>query len=118
MKVLRVFHGDDDQTHFEEVDLPLEPSTGPSSYRTPQRPASMAMFASQDPGSLYDWHPAPTRRLFVLVAGSAEVGVSDGEKRTITKGDVVLFEDVTGPGHTMRVLGDTPRVALHVRMED
>lgn len=118
MKVLRVYHGDDDQTHFEEVDLPLEPSTGASNHRTPPRPASQAMFASQNPGSFLDWHPAPSRRLFVLVAGSAEVGVTDGEKRTITKGDVVLFEDVTGPGHTMRVLGGTPRVALHVRMED
>ena len=33
-------------------------------------------------------------------------------------GAKVLFEDVTGPGHTMRVMGDEPRVAQHVSLED
>jgi uncharacterized cupin superfamily protein len=52
-----------------------------------------------------------------MVSGAAEVGVSDGEMRTINSGDVVLFEDVDGPGHTMRVIGDVDRVALHVSLE-
>jgi uncharacterized cupin superfamily protein len=53
-----------------------------------------------------------------MVSGAAEVSVSDGETRTINTGDVILFEDVHGPGHTMRVIGDVDRVALHVSLQD
>jgi uncharacterized cupin superfamily protein len=52
-----------------------------------------------------------------MVSGAAEVSVSDGETRTINAGDVVLFEDIDGPGHTMRVIGNVDRVALHVSLE-
>ncbi len=117
MHVNRVYHGDDDQTHFESVDLPFKPTDVPGYDRTAPQPTGEVMFASQPPGYFADWHPAPGRRYFVIVSGSAEIGVTDGEKRTVKPGDVVLFEDVTGPGHTMRVLGNEPRVAMHVTLE-
>ena len=118
MRIIRVYHGDDGETHFEDVALETHRVEGPGFSRTRAFAADEANFAVQPPGFFADWHPAPSRRLFTMVAGSAEVGVSDGETRVIRTGDVILFEDVTGPGHTMRVLGNEPRVALHVRLTE
>jgi quercetin dioxygenase-like cupin family protein len=116
MQITRVYLGSDGETHFEDVEWVERPVPDGSYTRTETREASETMFAVQPPGFFADWHPAPSRRLFVMVSGSAEVGVSDGERRVLKAGDIVLFEDVSGMGHTMRVLGDEPRVALHVTL--
>ena len=116
MKAIRVYDGNDGETHFEDVDLPTHAVANGTYERTETLAAAETMFAIQPPGFFADWHPAPTRRIFMMVSGSAEVEVSDGEKRTLAQGDVVLFEDVTGKGHTMRVIGDQPRVGLHVSL--
>jgi quercetin dioxygenase-like cupin family protein len=118
VKITRVYHGDDDQTHFEDLELETHRVEGPGFSRTEVLVANATNFASQPPGYFADWHPASSRRYVTIVSGSAEIGVSDGETRTVVPGDVVLFEDVTGPGHTMRVLGNEPRIALHVSLAD
>jgi quercetin dioxygenase-like cupin family protein len=118
MKITRVYLGSDNQSHFEDVDWPEATVPDGTYTRTETRQASTTMFATQPPGFFADWHPAPSRRLFTMISGRAEVGVSDGETRVINGGDVILFEDVTSPGHTMRVVGDQPRVALHVSLAD
>lgn len=117
MKAIRVYSGDDGETHFEDIDLPTHPVANGTYVRTEMLAAAETMFAIQEPGFFADWHPAPTCRIFVLVSGSAEIGVSDGEMRTIEQGGVILFEDVAGKGHTMRVIGDVPRVGMHVSLE-
>jgi quercetin dioxygenase-like cupin family protein len=117
MNVIRVYCGDDGVTHFEDVDWPMAPTSVEGYDRSAELSAVLTMFASQPPGYFADWHPAPSRRLFVLISGSAEIGVSDGTTRRLAPGDVALLEDVAGPGHTMRVLGDTPRMAMHVTLE-
>ena len=53
-----------------------------------------------------------------MISGAAEINVSDGESRTVNVGNVILFEDIDGPGHTMRVIGNEDRVALHVSLDD
>ncbi|MDA1035677.1 MAG: hypothetical protein O3B65_02200 [Chloroflexi bacterium] len=116
MKAIRVYADTQGETHFEDVDLPTHAVANGTYVRTETRAAAETMFAIQPPGFFADWHPAPTNRIFVMVSGSAEVEVSDGEMRTLTLGDVVLFEDVTGKGHTMRVIGDDPRVGMHVSL--
>lgn len=116
MKVIRVHLGDDGETHFQDVEWPEHPTPDGAFTRTDILKAGETNFATQPPGFFADFHPAPSRRLVTVVSGSAEVTVSDGETRVLRAGDVVLFEDVTGPGHTMRTLGDEPRVALHVSL--
>ena len=117
MKMTRVYHGTDGQTHFKDIDWTTTPTAGGAYMRTDTRQAGITMFAIQPPGFFADWHPAPSRRLVIMVSGAAEVGVSDGETRSINAGDVILFEDIDGPGHTMRVIGNEDRVALNVSLE-
>jgi quercetin dioxygenase-like cupin family protein len=118
MKIIRVHHGIDGHSHFEDIEWATTPIPSGAYVRTDTRLAGITMFAIQPPGFFADWHPAPSRRLVTMVSGAAEVSVSDGATRTINAGDIILFEDVDGPGHTMRVIGNVDRVALHVSLKD
>ena len=117
MRLIRVFEGNDGETHFEDIEWEETPTPSGKYVRTDMRKASETMFAIQEPGFFEDWHPAPTKRLFVMVAGTAEVRVTDGEMRTLHQGAVVLFDDVGSRGHTMHVIGDVPRVGMHVSLD-
>jgi len=64
------------------------------------------LFAHIRPGWDGNWHVAPARQLFMLLAGALEVEVSDGETRHLEPGAITLLEDVIGEGHAMRVYGE------------
>ena len=49
--------------------------------------------------------------------GQMEVGVGDGTVRRFGPGDAVLFEDLTGQGHTARTVGGD-RLAASVLLAD
>ena len=51
-------------------------------------------------------HPAPARLLWAVLAGDWQVTVDDARERTFTPGDLVLFEDTAGHGHSSRILTD------------
>lgn len=59
-------------------------------------------------GPFQDWHGSPCcQRVLLLSGGQMEVVVGDGTTRPFSPGDAVLFEDLTGHGHTSRsVAGD------------
>jgi menaquinone-dependent protoporphyrinogen oxidase len=44
-------------------------------------------------------HPAPHRQYVVMLRGVVQATTTDGETRTFVPGDVVLLDDIDGPGH-------------------
>jgi hypothetical protein len=52
------------------------------------------------------------------LAGQVEGETSDGERRVIGPGTIVLLEDTTGRGHRSRVLGTEHVVIGVVQLED
>jgi hypothetical protein len=52
------------------------------------------------------------------VSGEAEIGLGDGSVHRFGPGHVNLVEDVTGKGHTTRVIGNQPRVTATVHLAD
>ncbi|MEC8958281.1 MAG: hypothetical protein VYE35_01025, partial [Chloroflexota bacterium] len=63
------------------------------------------------------WHIAPRRQYIITLSGEAEIGLKDGTVRRLGAGDFNLAEDLTGAGHTTRVVGDVPRVTATVHLE-
>jgi hypothetical protein len=61
-------------------------------------------------------HPAPARLLWAILAGDWQVTVDDAIERTFTPGDLVLFEDTAGSGHSSRILSDDS-LAVVLRLE-
>ena len=108
MKVVRIYTGADNQTHFQDVDLAtfatLSAQVGTGPVRLNQGPARSAM----------EFHNAPRRQYVVMMSGQMEVEIGDGSKRVFDPGDVLVAEDLTGKGHITRGIGEQPRVSLAV----
>jgi hypothetical protein len=60
-----------------------------------------------------DWHTAPRRQYIFILAGQMEIGIGDGTTRRFGPGDAVLADDLTGQGHTTRLVG-VPRISATV----
>ena len=114
--VVRLYTGDDGQSHFEDISLDFQPHL-PLSERTLPQAAESILFARHMPGYFMDWHDAPRRQYVVFLAGQNEVTVGDGSSRVFRAGDILLAEDMGGR-HTVRVIGDEPRISLTVPLQE
>ena len=108
MKIVRLYTGADNQTHFQDLDpdafSTLAPKVGEGGIRVNQGPAS----------SFSDFHNAPRRQYVVIMSGGMEIEISDGTTRRLAPGDVLVAEDLTGKGHITRGVGTEPRITLAV----
>jgi len=114
MQVGRLYTGDDGKSHFEEMELPYERVA--DAERTAVQSATGVQFRRHPPGHFIDWHPAPCRQYIINLEGQVEIGLGDGSKRIFNPGDVFLADDLTGRGHTTRVVGNRPRVSIAIPM--
>ena len=112
MASIRLYSGDDGESHIEEVDLASHPDW------TKLHSAKGIVFRAVQPGFFSDWHVAPRRQYIITLSGEAEIGLADGTIHRLGPGDVNLAEDLTGRGHTTRVVGDVPRVTATVQLDD
>lgn len=112
MGISRMYTGDDGKTHVEDLTLESNPEL------TTLLATEGVVLRSQPPGSFSDFHPAPRRQFVITLSGEVEIGLADGTVHRYGPGHVNLAEDVTGKGHTTRVVGDVPRVTATVRLAD
>ena len=73
---VRIYTGDDGQTHFEDLDLPADRAIHSGMQVTPG-----VNFRRFEPGYFSDWHTAPRRQYVITLAGEMEIGIGDGTKR-------------------------------------
>ena len=68
------------------------------------------------PGATLQFHVGPQRQYAVTLSGSAEIVTSGGQKFLCDRDHILLVEDLTGKGHTVKVLGpgDWVRIFLEV----
>jgi len=112
MAIVRLYTGDDGQTHMEELD----PSSHPE--LTSMHGATGVQFRVSESGRFSDWHNAPRRQYVITLAGEVEIGLGDGTVKRFGPGHVTLAEDLTGQGHTTRAVGDEPRVTVTIPLAD
>jgi hypothetical protein len=108
MAIYRLYTGDDGHSHISALTLASHPE-----LRSPG-PATGAWFRESPAGDFQDWHPAPRRQWVIILRGQLEIGLSDGSLHRFGPGDARLVEDTTGAGHTTRVVGDGPCLAMYV----
>ena len=99
MKLPRIYVGEDNQSHFEELELPLLPDRRNTSEWLSGANVAFAESAALEP---QDWHHAPRRQLVLVLSGALEVEVGDGSKRRFGVGDFFLADDLAGQGHRTR----------------
>lgn len=115
MRVTRIYTGDDGQSHFEDLDVPLGPGSDRLSHLVP---LTGVLFRHTRSGSNLDYHPAPRRQFVVTLTGRVEVGCADGASRIFGPGDIMLADDLTGQGHTSAQLGDEDRTSLFLVLDE
>jgi hypothetical protein len=112
LAIVRLYTGDDGQSHFEELTLDSHPDL------TSMHDAKSVMFRLFEAGYFSDWHHAPQKQYVVTLSGEMEIIVGDGTKRRFVTGDVLVAEDTTGQGHTTAVVGGGPRLSMTVPLAD
>ena len=106
--IVRIYTGDDGQTHFEDLPLPPE-----ESQDVALQAGANLVFPCFPADFWSDWHTAPRRQYIFILTGQMEIGIGDCTKRRFGPGDVVLADDLTGQGHTTHSLG-VPRISATV----
>ncbi len=111
VRVTRIYTGADQQSHFEELDLPL--ATTAIGQMSAQIPASSVFFRNTADGApeVIDFHVAPRRQFVIHLAGTVEIECGDGTKARFGPGEILLADDTTGQGHISREISG-PRVQL------
>jgi len=100
MKVTRIYTGEDNQSHFEDLDIPLKPADYGSASEVV--PALEVIFRETPEGASLDFHNAPRRQFVITLSGLGELECDDGSRRRFGPGDILLAEDTTGQGHITR----------------
>jgi len=116
MKITRIYTGQDEESHFEEIDIQLTPAGLAGSISEPV-PTQNVIFRETGPDYNLDFHPAPRRQYVVNLTGSVELEVGSGEKRVLGPGSILLAEDTTGRGHKSRAVHNEPRQCLFIALE-
>ena len=106
MAIYRMYTGDDNETHIEELPLSAHPEL------TEMQSVKGVQVQHNAGGRFMDFHQAPNRRWMITLSGDLEIGLGDGTVHRFGAGDVRLIEDVTGHGHTTRYVTNHTSVLL------
>ena len=104
VKGYRLYTGADQHSYVEIIEVPC----------LQRFPVAEIYFRQTPPGCVYDKHNAPQKNYVLTLCGTLEFTTSLGETFVVKPGDVLLVEDVTGFGHSWKMLGDKPWVRAYV----
>ena len=112
MKLPRIYTGDDNRSHFEELELPMLTDRRATSEWLGDASMAFGESLALEP---QDWHHAPRRQLVAVLSGALEIEVGDGSKRRFGMGDFFLADDLSGQGHrTQDVEGPIRLLYIHL----
>jgi len=117
MKVTRIYSGDDGESHFEDVEIPLRQLGGAIGALSKLESATGVVFRETEGDYDYDFHNAPRRQYVINLDAAVELEIGDGTKRVLQAGDVLLAEDTTGRGHRSRAVESKPRRSIFVTLD-
>lgn len=110
MAFYRMYKGDDEKSHIEELDLA-------TNVEMKSLQAAKGIIFSETPsGNFINWHPAPRRQYIIQLSGQVEIGLPDGTTVRYQPGDTRLVEDTSGEGHTTRVISDGPSITATIHL--
>jgi uncharacterized cupin superfamily protein len=109
--VTRLYTGPDGQSHIYQSPIALRGSPVAQTAPIKMRDAYIVRAA---PGTFEPLHNADEKRYVVVISGEAEVTTTSGQKARVVPGQIYLAEDLTGKGHTFRVVGNDDWTALFV----
>ena len=116
MKITRLYTGPDGESHFEDIEVPLEEG-GHIGKLSQLQDATGIIFRETGPDYDYDWHNVPRRQYMISIEGAVDIEVGDGTTRRFGPGDILLAEDTTGKGHRSRAVNHQTRKSIFVTLD-
>ena len=116
MNIVRIYSGDDGESHFEDVEVEME-NRGNIGRISDLWRGKGVMFREVEGDYEIDFHNAPRRQLVVNLTGSVDIEIGDGTVRRLGPGSILLAEDTTGRGHISRAVNGEPRSCLFVPLD-
>ena len=116
MRITRLYSGSDGESHFEDIEIPLEDS-GDIGRMSQLQEVTGIIFRETGPDYDYDWHTVPQRQYVITLSGAVDIEVGDGTIRRFGPADILLAEDTTGKGHRSRAVNAQPRKSIFVTLD-
>ena len=116
MKITRIYTGEDNQSHFEDLEIPLKDG-GKGGFMSDLIKTSGLVFRETDGADDYDFHNAPRRQYVVNLIGKVEIEVGDDTNGSSVPATSFLASDTTGQGHKSRAVGGKPRKSLFITLD-
>jgi hypothetical protein len=98
MRIHNLYADASGASHFRDIEVEWAHDL-PGGKLSRRLPAKGVIFRETAGDYDLDWHTAPRRQYIVNLDAGVEITASDGEKRVIGAGEVILVEDTTGKGH-------------------
>ena len=110
LNFVRVYTGPDGATHLDDVHYSMA-RTKHGLIAENVQVSEIALQTAEGESGDAPFEVSPCRQLVIPLAGKAEVEASDGTKRVLEVGSILLTEDTTGKGHRIRTIAG-PRLLL------
>ncbi len=117
MRITRIYTGDDGESHFEDLEVPMVDRGDPIGLISKLQDATGVIFRETEGDYDYGFHNAPRRQYVINLDASVEIEIGDGTKRILGPGEILLAEDTTGRGHISRSVDGKPRRSLFVTLD-
>jgi len=119
MKLIRFHAIEGGASRFQEVDVPVNesrpsPAGGILKQSNPW-PSPAVRFVELPAGLEQSWHHAPARQIVLVLSGCVEVETTDNQKRRCVAGGAFIADDLTGKGHSTRVI-EGPATVMFVEL--
>ena len=116
IRCVRIWTGDDRNSHFEEGVIDLEPGQR-GDVLSGRMAASTVSFQETASGGAFAWHTAPARQLVITLSGTLDFQTRDGEHFLIHPGDILFAEDTAGTGHSWKLTDNQPWRRVYVVLQ-
>jgi hypothetical protein len=116
IRCVRIWTGEDENSHFEEGWIELEPGVH-GDLLSGKLDTAHASFQETASGGTLAWHTAPARQLVITLSGTLDFQTRGGQHFRLAPGDILLAEDTAGGGHTWKLIDDKPWRRVYVVLE-
>jgi hypothetical protein len=116
MRIHNLYADADGESHFRDIEVEWVHDL-PGGKLSERRPATGVIFRETAGDYDLDWHRAPRRQYIVNLDAGVEITASDGERRVIGAGEVLLVEDTTGKGHLSKAVSGQARRSIFIPLD-
>ncbi|WP_299108317.1 hypothetical protein [uncultured Winogradskyella sp.] len=114
-KITRIYSDTRGETHFEDLNIPLN-NKGDIGFLSEAQKANSIIFRKVTETYDYNFHVSPSRQYVILLDGIIEVETSLGDKRIFQSGEILLLDDTTGKGHKTKNIQTQVRSSLFIEL--